>query len=382
LHYVVEQSNDGGISYTVINNNVVGTTYAVTSGLSPATTYYFKVAAVDPAGNASPFSTAASATTQSAPDTTKPSVPTALATTVVSANEIDLSWSQSTDPDNAQSSLHYLVEESTDGTTYSVINNNIGSASCTPTCAYKVTGLSASTLYYFKVAAADPAANQSAYSSAASATTQSGGTPPPVPTGLTAIGVSGDDVHLSWNASTGAAGYDIYRNGVFRASVTSTSFEDSGLPFNSTNTYQVDAHDGSTPPATSALSSAVSATTLSSNCSIQTGAPSDPNPPSNGSLLPTASSSNLHLNGVVTGTNGSWCGEQDATGSHVMTFTYQWQKSSDGSTNWTNILNMARGINYTIMSGAIPYYLRLQVTANNGISPSAQQYSNVVGPTS
>ena len=72
------------------------TTYSDT-GLSPSTTYRYQVRAVDAAGNLSPYSVIATATTPAATDTTPPSAPTGLSATAVSASRIDLNWTASTD---------------------------------------------------------------------------------------------------------------------------------------------------------------------------------------------------------------------------------------------------------------------------------------------
>src|SRR5207245_2277868 len=87
-----------------------------------------------------------------------------------------------------------------------------------------------------RVLAVDAAGNRSAQSTAASATTPacSDTTAPSVPTGLTASAASCSQINLSWNASTdtggsGLGGYQVYRNGSFLKTVTTTSTRDTGL---------------------------------------------------------------------------------------------------------------------------------------------------------
>jgi hypothetical protein len=53
-------------------------------------------------------------------------------------------------------------------------------------------------------------------------------TPPAPPSALSAT-TSGQDVTLSWNASTGATSYQVFRNGCQVATVTGTSWTDTGL---------------------------------------------------------------------------------------------------------------------------------------------------------
>ena len=70
--------------------------------------------------------------------------------------------------------------------------------------------------------------------------------PPTVPTNLTAQAVSSSQINLSWNPSTdnvGVSGYDVYRNSIKVATVTTTSFGDTGLLASTTYTYFVRALD-------------------------------------------------------------------------------------------------------------------------------------------
>ncbi|MGH8605351.1 MAG: fibronectin type III domain-containing protein, partial [Gammaproteobacteria bacterium] len=90
-------------------------------------------------------------------------------------------------------------------------------------------------------------------------------TAPSVPTGLTATAVSSSQINLSWNASTdnvGVAGYKLSRGGVQIASVTGTSYQNTGLSPSTTYTYTVAAYD--TAGNASAQSAGVSATTAGS----------------------------------------------------------------------------------------------------------------------
>lgn len=91
------------------------------------------------------------------------------------------------------------------------------------------------------------------------------GTPPTVPTGLTAsTGATAGEIDLSWTASTAAAGtvagYHVWRDGGSNpiATVTGTSYQDTGLVSGSTHSYAVSAFD--TAGDESAQSDAVSGT--------------------------------------------------------------------------------------------------------------------------
>ena len=72
------------------------------TGLSPSTIYYYRVAAVDNAGNIGALSAERSGTTSAPPDTTPPAQVTGLAITVVSSNQLNLNWNINTEPDLAR----------------------------------------------------------------------------------------------------------------------------------------------------------------------------------------------------------------------------------------------------------------------------------------
>src|SRR5262249_47547382 len=79
-------------------------------------------------------------------------------------------------------------------------------------------------------------------------------------------------IALSWNASTdpgalasGVAGYDVFRDGANVASPSGTAFNDAGLGLGTTHSYAVRARDKAGNA--SALSSAVTATTKTAECS-------------------------------------------------------------------------------------------------------------------
>jgi peptidoglycan hydrolase-like protein with peptidoglycan-binding domain len=102
----------------------------------------------------------------SGPDSTAPSIPLNLAATAVSASQVDLTWTASTDPT--------VVGKTTSGVTgYRVFRG--GTQVGTPTTnSYSDTGLSASTQYMYTVKAVDAVGNLSAASATANVTTQGG----------------------------------------------------------------------------------------------------------------------------------------------------------------------------------------------------------------
>ncbi|MFD5462653.1 glycoside hydrolase family 6 protein [Kitasatospora sp. NPDC127059] len=94
----------------------------------------------------------------------------------------------------------------------------------------------------------------------------SGGTPsgPTAPGALTVTGTTSTSVALSWTASTdpaGVTGYSVYRNGTKVATVTGTSYTDSGLSPATAYQYTVTAQDaaGNASPASAAVTATTAA---------------------------------------------------------------------------------------------------------------------------
>ena len=151
-----------------VATNVPASQYS-DGGLASSTTYYYRVTAVDFAGNESSASGEASATTdeEPAPDTTPPAAPTGLTAAAVSTSQINLNWA-----DNGESDLaDYDVYRATQAGFTPDVSNRI--ASNMAASQYNDTGLTASTTYYYRVTAVDTSNNESAASSEASATTAS-----------------------------------------------------------------------------------------------------------------------------------------------------------------------------------------------------------------
>lgn len=163
---------DASADFTVSDANkvadVTGTTWTDTA--VPGGTSYYKVVAVDGAGNASAPSAPASIT---AADTTAPSVPTGL-TASVSGTSAALSWTASTDDVGVTG---YTVYRGSSADFTADASSKIGTATGT---SYTDNGLAVGT-YYYKVTASDAAGNVSGASAAASAQVQ-----PAAPTVLTA----------------------------------------------------------------------------------------------------------------------------------------------------------------------------------------------------
>jgi hypothetical protein len=96
-----------------------------------------------------------------------PAAPTVLDATTVSSSQIDLTWT-----DNASTEDGFYIYQSTDNVTFTLVGTNAANDTT-----YSATGLSASTLYYFKVRAFK-GTMRSAYTNTDSDTTSSASTSP------------------------------------------------------------------------------------------------------------------------------------------------------------------------------------------------------------
>ena len=196
-------------------------------------------------------------------DTQAPSVPTGLTGTAVSATQISLAWSASTDNVGVKGYYVYL--------------NDVALGTTTAT-SFQHTGLAAGTTYNYRVSAYDAVPNHSAWTAtpvSVKTLVAADTTAPSVPTGLTATAVSATQVNLTWNASTdnvGVKGYIVYINGALLATTTTTSFMDTGRVAGTTYNYRVSAYDA-VPNHSAWTATPVSVTTL---VAADTTAPSVP----------------------------------------------------------------------------------------------------------
>lgn len=200
-----------------------------------------------------------------ATDTQAPTVPTSLKATVISASQINLSWTASTDNVGV--------------TSYKVYRGGTLLVTLGKVTSYNNTGLAGSTSYSYTVTACDAAGNCSAKSTAVSAITQVllDTQAPTVPLGLIATAISINKINLSWTASTdntGVTQYKIYQT-FYNSCVSSPS---TICPTWDSSTVLLATLDG-VPPLTSysdayvwpatKYSYAVSACDAAGNCSSQ-----------------------------------------------------------------------------------------------------------------
>ena len=75
--------------------------------------------------------------------------------------------------------------------------------------------------------------------------------------------------------------------------------------------------------------------------------------------LPTVSG-DATVGAILSATDGAW------SGAPAPTFEYQWQRSADGASGWSDISG-ATGDTYTLVGGDEGQYVRIQVTATNAV---------------
>ncbi len=158
LSWSASTDNVGVAGYVVYRDgNPLATTTALAYndiGLASTTTYTYNVLAFDAVGNYSALSAGASAQPQN--DTIAPSVPTNLLATPVSASEIDLAWTASTD--NVGVAGYKIYRNG------SLVNTVVPNS-------FSDIGLTATTTYAYQVSALDAAGNESVLSATTTATT-------------------------------------------------------------------------------------------------------------------------------------------------------------------------------------------------------------------
>ena len=234
--YTVKYSTDGTTWTTDTSDCTATATTCTVTNLTNGTPYYFQVTPNNNAGSGG--SAYVGSTTTPGSTVTPYTLPSAVAGSGITASSTlsgseKLTWSA---PSNNGSAITgYAVQYSTDGTNWTTATSNTGST----TTSYTVTGLTATTAYYFRVAAINAAgtgsygATTSTYYPAAPTTA--------VTSPTTAVGPSWNGT-LSGTTSLGRAGTTI--SGV-NVSVNGLNVSESGAATLGSNswTYTVNSAD-------------------------------------------------------------------------------------------------------------------------------------------
>ncbi len=219
------------------------TTSFTDTGLTNDQTYAYTLVATNGVGASAPSSPVNATPSASAP--TAPSAPTGVVATAGDSS-VSLTWSAATG-----------------ATGYQVFRDGVQVGS-PATAAFTDTGLANGTTYSYTVTAV----NGGGISSASSPATATPLPPAPLaPSGL--VATPGDaSVSLTWTASSGATGYQVFRDGVQVGTPATAAFTDTGLTNNTAYSYTVRATNLG---GTSTASAAVSATPVPAAPAAPTG---------------------------------------------------------------------------------------------------------------
>lgn len=177
-----------------------------------------------------------------------PATPTNVKASAASSSQINVSWSAVQAPTGCNVTYNVYASENSGFAPSS--SNRV--ATGLGTASFSMSGLSASTTYYFIVTALD-SVGESGSSSQASATTKAsvGQTPNP-PSGLKAVATSSSQITLTWTASsTSGVTYNVYRSTSsgfalststrVATNVSGTSYQSGGLAASTTYYFLVTA---------------------------------------------------------------------------------------------------------------------------------------------
>ena len=348
--YRIETSTDGE-TWTELVDSVTGTTYTHT-GLTGVTTYSYRVAARNSFGLRFWSATATAATGVLAPG-----APQSLAA-AAAGTAITLSWS-SPASDGGATISGYRIETSTDGDTWTELENSVSGTTHTHS------GLTDGLRYSYRVAARN-SEGLGPWSETVTAVTRV--LAPGVPLSLAAA-AAGTAINLSWDAPASDGGGEVtsYRIETspdgddwseLVSSVAGTTYADTGLTVGTTHYYRVAARNSA---GLGTASAAVSETARV----VAPGAP-------------------LNLAAAAAGTaiNLSWDAPASDGGADVT--SYRIETSTDGD-DWTELISTVAGTTYadTGLTIGTTHYYRVAARNSAGLgtaSAAVSQTARVVAP--
>ena len=191
-HYVLQWSTSSTFASGVSSANVAaGTLTKSLTGLTASTKYYFRVKAVGTDSQESAWSSTGNATTAAY------TAPSAITFSSVTRNSMTVSWTAGNTTDLGK----YVLQRST----ASDFSSGVTSYDVTGGTSQAITGLAASTKYYYRVKAVGTDGQESAWSPTANQTTSGF----PGPATVAASGETRNGMTLAWDAVSGAASYNV-----------------------------------------------------------------------------------------------------------------------------------------------------------------------------
>ncbi len=206
--YKIERSTDNVTFTTVVPGTpLTGSSTSYADTVLAGTSYYYRISAVDAAGT--------STATAAVHATTVPAAPV-LTATLISATQINLSWTAST------GATSYKLESSPDGSTWTALVSQ-------STLTFNNTGLTPDTAHHYRVFAINASGSSAASNLPATITTLLA-----PPAGFAAAVTTSTNINLTWTAVTDATSYKIERsldNATWVAIVPGTPFTGSSAAY-------------------------------------------------------------------------------------------------------------------------------------------------------
>ena len=255
LGFKLERSLNGTSSFFQLASMAANQVLYSDSGLTAATTYYYRVCAYNSDGVSAYSNTVTVITSSTGP----PAAPSNLTASALSASAIALASMR-----NSTNETGFKIERGT-APAGPFTQVSLGAAGVT---SFTDNGLATGTTYYYRVRATN-SLGDSSYSNTASATTQSLGAPA-APSNLNASALSSSDITLTWtDNSTNESNFKLERSasagGTFiqiaLLAANSTSYTNSGLSAGTAYFYRIRATNAT---GDSAYSNTASATTPTS----------------------------------------------------------------------------------------------------------------------
>ena len=255
ISWTTNEASDSQVDYgitesygntTPLNSSMVTSHSQALSGLTQGTLYYYRVKSRDAAGNLA-TSSGYTFTTTSAPDTTPPTI-SGVSATNISSTSATVTW---TTNETSDSQVEY-------GTTESFGDTTPLNSSMVISHSQALSGLTADTLYYYRVMSRDAAGNL-ATSSTYSFTTASGSdTTPPTISGISSTGIYSTGATIIWYTNENADSQVEYGTSTSYGQVTTIgslatahSQQITGLSENTLYHYRVKSRDAAGNRATS-----------------------------------------------------------------------------------------------------------------------------------